>query len=77
MDWPAIKANWAQWLAHLRLRWGRLQDDHLGMIEARRELLLGQLQETQGLTREEAEQQVAAWERGQAPPDDAKLRGAR
>lgn len=59
------------------MRWGRLNDDRLEVIEARRELLLGQLQETQGLTREQAEQQVTAWERGQAPPDEAKLRGAR
>lgn len=77
MNWSAIGASWAQWRARLRLRWGRLNADHLEVIEARRELLLGQLQDEQGLTRDQAEQRVAGWERGQAPPDETRLRGAR
>lgn len=77
MKWPAVSAAWAQWKARLRLRWGRFSDDRLEVIEARRELLLGQLQETHGLTREQAEQRVAAWERGQSPPDANELRSAR
>lgn len=77
MAWSAIKAYWTQWRARLRLRWSRCNDDHLEVIEARRELLLGQLQETHGYTREEAERQVHDWEQGRAPPDEAQLRSAR
>jgi uncharacterized protein YjbJ (UPF0337 family) len=75
MDWATMKANWTQLRGRLRMQWGRLSDDQLGVIEGRRELLLGQLQETYGITADEAERQVAEWEHGQLPPDQAQLRG--
>lgn len=77
MNWSAMKSNWAQWRARLRMRWGRLSDDQLEVIEGRRDLLIGQLQATHGITADEADRRVAAWERGQLPPDEAKLRSAR
>jgi uncharacterized protein YjbJ (UPF0337 family) len=77
MSWADLKAGWAQWRARVRMRWGRLSDDNLEVIEARRDLVLGQLQETQGLTPEQAEQQLGEWETGQSPPDEAQLRSAR
>lgn len=75
MDWATIKANWTQLRGRVRMQWGRLSDDQLGVIEGRRELLLGQLQEAYGITADEAERQVVEWERGQIPPDQAQLRG--
>jgi uncharacterized protein YjbJ (UPF0337 family) len=77
MSWAALKAGWAQWRARARMRWGRISDDHLEVIEARRDLLLGQLQETQGLTPEQAENKLTEWEQGQSPPDESQLRSAR
>ena len=52
----------------MRMQWGRLSDDTLGIIEGRRQLLLGQLQEMYGVSAEEAELQVAEWERRGSPP---------
>lgn len=69
MNWDALKASWAQIRGGVRMQWGRLSDDHLNVIEGRREVLLGKLQETYGVSAEEAEQQVAEWERGRSPPD--------
>jgi uncharacterized protein YjbJ (UPF0337 family) len=69
MGWASIKANWRQACGRLRMRWGRWTDDQLEVIEGRRELLLGRLQEAYGATAEEAERQVRAWE-GQSSPDE-------
>jgi uncharacterized protein YjbJ (UPF0337 family) len=60
--WERLKANWAQTRARLQVQWGRLTDDQLEVIEGRRELLLGQMQQSYGIDREEAERQLAAWE---------------
>jgi Uncharacterized protein conserved in bacteria len=69
MNWERFKANWTQLRGHVRMQWGRLTDDQLDVIEGRRDLLLGKLQEAYGVTAEEADRQVSAWEN--AALDDA------
>jgi uncharacterized protein YjbJ (UPF0337 family) len=70
--WESIKGNWTELRGRLRMQWGRLTDDQLGVIEGRREVLLGQLQQAYGLTAQQAEQQVSVWENsnfGDTPAD--------
>ncbi|HET7202356.1 MAG TPA: CsbD family protein [Steroidobacteraceae bacterium] len=62
MNWEALKGSWTQLRGRIRMQWGRLTDDQLDVIEGRRDLLLGKLQETYGVTEEEADAQVTAWE---------------
>ena len=62
MNWERVRGNWTQLRGKVRMQWGKLTDDQLDVIEGRRELLLGKLQETYGVTEEEAEQQVKEWE---------------
>jgi uncharacterized protein YjbJ (UPF0337 family) len=62
MNWEALKGNWTQLRGRIRMQWGRLTDDQLDVIEGRREMLLGKLQEAYGMTEQQAEQQVNAWE---------------
>jgi uncharacterized protein YjbJ (UPF0337 family) len=62
MTWESIKGNWTELRGRVRMRWGRLTDDQLAVIEGRREVLLGQLQQAYGITAEQAEQQVTDWE---------------
>jgi uncharacterized protein YjbJ (UPF0337 family) len=62
MGWARIKAHWQQVRGRWLMRWGRWTDDPLDVIEGRRALLLGRLQESYGATPEEAEQQVQVWE---------------
>jgi uncharacterized protein YjbJ (UPF0337 family) len=62
MNWERYKANWTQLRGRIRMQWGRLTDDQLEVIEGRRDLLLGKLQETYGVTEEEADRQVRDWE---------------
>jgi uncharacterized protein YjbJ (UPF0337 family) len=65
--WDRLKANWTQARAHLRVQWGKLTDDQLDVIEGRRELLIAQLQQAYGISADEAEGQVAAWELAEDP----------
>lgn len=62
MNWDRYKATWTQLRGHVRMQWGRLTDDQLDVIEGRRDLLLGKLQEAYGVTAEEADRQVTEWE---------------
>jgi len=43
-------------------RWGKLTDDQLDVIGGRREQLLGAIQESYGIAKDEAEREVSAWE---------------
>jgi uncharacterized protein YjbJ (UPF0337 family) len=71
MKWDAIKSNWTQLRGRIRMQWGKLTDDQLDVIEGRRDLLLGKLQETYGVTEEEADAQVVAWENAELGGEDA------
>lgn len=62
MNWETFKGNWTQLRGRVRMQWGKLTDDQLDVIEGRRDLLLGKLQEAYGVTEEEADRQVQAWE---------------
>jgi uncharacterized protein YjbJ (UPF0337 family) len=69
MNWGALKGQWTQLRGRIRMQWGRLTDDPLDVIEGRRDVLLGKLQETYGVTEEEADRQVTAWENAEAGAD--------
>lgn len=62
MNRERIRGQWRQLLGRFRMRWGRLRNERLEVIEGRRELLLGKLQAAYGVTRDEADRQVTAWE---------------
>jgi uncharacterized protein YjbJ (UPF0337 family) len=71
MNWETLKGNWTQLRGRVRMQWGKLTDDQLDVIEGRRDLLLGKLQEAYGVTEEEADRQVQAWEREQLAGEKA------
>lgn len=75
MSWESIKGGWMQLRGHVRMQWGRLNDDQLDVIEGRRDVLLGKLQETYGVSAEEAERQVSDWERETFLPPAADTSG--
>ena len=77
MAWESIKGNWTELSGRIRMQWGSLTDDHHGVIEGRREVLLGQLQQAYCMTAQQAEQQVSDWENsnfGGTPADVAARR---
>jgi uncharacterized protein YjbJ (UPF0337 family) len=71
MNWETFKGNWTQLRGRVRMQWGKLTDDQLDVIEGRRDLLLGKLQEAYGVTEEEADRQVQAWEDEQPVDENA------
>jgi uncharacterized protein YjbJ (UPF0337 family) len=61
--WEKVKGSWTTTKGAVKEQWGKLTDDDLLAIEGRREQLVGKLQQRYGMTQDEAERQVQAWER--------------
>lgn len=62
MNWDIAAGNWKQFKGKVRTRWGKLTDDHLDVIGGKRVELVGKLQEAYGITKDEAEKQIKAFE---------------
>ena len=62
MNWDIVKGNWKQFEGKVKAQWGKLTDDHLKVIAGKREELLGKIQETYGVTKDEAEKQIKHFE---------------
>ena len=62
MNWDVIEGNWKQFKGLVKEKWGKLTDDNLDMIAGRREQLSGRLQQAYGITKDQAEVQVKAFE---------------
>ncbi len=63
MNQDRIEGNWKQTKGRIKEQWGRLTEDHLNIIDGRRDRLLGQIQESYGIAMAKAEKQVQAWEK--------------
>lgn len=68
MNWDTVKGNWKQFQGQVKTQWGKLTDDQLTIIDGRREELAGRIQEAYGISREEAERQIVAFEKRHADP---------
>jgi uncharacterized protein YjbJ (UPF0337 family) len=63
MNWDRIEGNWKQVTGKAQVQWGKLTSDDLDVIAGRREVLAGKIQERYGVAKDEAEKQLAAWEK--------------
>lgn len=63
MNWDTIEGNWKQFKGKIKAKWGELTDDELDLIEGDRDILVGKLQKRYGIARDEAEKEVASFER--------------
>jgi|GEM_PF-561232 len=59
--WDRIAGNWKRFKGDALQRWGELTDDDMDQIDGSKESLVGKIQETYGVTRMEAEQEVDSW----------------
>lgn len=66
MNSDRIIGNWKQVKGRIKEQWGKLTDDHINIIDGRRDRLLGQIQESYGIASDEAEKQVQTWEKRNA-----------
>ena len=63
MNWERIEGSWKQLNGRVREQWGELTDDDIDVVNGRRDQLLGKLEERYGIAKDEAERQLASWER--------------
>lgn len=71
MNWDRIEGNWKQFRGHVKEQWGKLTEDHLDVIAGKRDVLSGRIQEAYGVGKDEADKQVAAWEKTLKDSDQA------
>lgn len=62
MNWDIVEGNWMQFKGLVKQKWGKLTDDNLDTIAGKRDQLAGRLQEAYGITKDQAEVQVKAFE---------------
>jgi uncharacterized protein YjbJ (UPF0337 family) len=58
-----MKGNWKQFVGKAKEKWGKLTDNDWQVVEGKRDQLVGRIQERYGIAREQAEGQVADFER--------------
>jgi uncharacterized protein YjbJ (UPF0337 family) len=63
MNWEQVQGNWKQYSGKMREKWGKLTDNDFQMIAGRRDQLVGRIQKSYGIAKEEAERQVNDFER--------------
>ena len=62
MNWDQVKGNWKQFRGKVKEQWGHLTDDELDIIDGRRDVLIGKVQEAYGISKDQAEKQVKEFE---------------
>lgn len=63
MNWDTVKGDWKQFQGKVKEAWGKITDQELDVIAGKRDQLVGAIQKSYGIARDEAEQQVAQFER--------------
>jgi uncharacterized protein YjbJ (UPF0337 family) len=58
MNWDRIEGNWMKLKGRVKEQWGKLTDDDIDVIAGKRDQLVGKIQESYGITKDEAEKQV-------------------
>lgn len=62
MNWQQVQGSWKQYKGKMREKWGRLTDDDMDKIAGQRDQLVGKIQKSYGIAKEEAERQVREFE---------------
>lgn len=63
MNWDTIEGNWKKWKGNVKVKWGKLTDDELDVIEGKRDRLAGKLQEKYGIAKDEVEKQLSEFQK--------------
>ena len=62
MNWDRIAGNWKQAKGKVKEQWGKLTNDDLDKIAGKRDQLVGKIQNSYGIGRDEADSQITEWE---------------
>lgn len=66
--WDQVEGNWVEFKGLVKERWGELTDDDLLQIQGERQQLVGRIQQTYGISLDEADAQVREWETSVVKP---------
>jgi uncharacterized protein YjbJ (UPF0337 family) len=61
MNWDQIEGQWKQLGSQVKAKWAKLTDDDVKALSARKDDLIGKIQERYGVMRDAAEAQVDEW----------------
>jgi uncharacterized protein YjbJ (UPF0337 family) len=61
MNWDRFEGEWKEFRGRIKTKWAKLTDDDLKMVEAKKDELIGKVQQRYGILREEAERQIDEW----------------
>lgn len=61
MNSDELKGKWKQVKGSVKVRWGKLTDDDIDVINGQHQQLIGKIQEKYGIAREAAQKQVDEW----------------
>ena len=59
MNWHRVEGNWKQLTGRIKQEWGKLTDDPSIQDDGRRDELVGKIQESYGIAKDQAEKQVS------------------
>jgi uncharacterized protein YjbJ (UPF0337 family) len=65
MNWDRAEGNWKQLKGKVKEQWGKITDDDLDRIAGKRDQLVGKIQNSYGIGKDEAEKQLNEWESSQ------------
>jgi uncharacterized protein YjbJ (UPF0337 family) len=63
MNKEQVEGQWKQLMGKVQAKWGKLTHDDVAVIDGRREQLHGKLHELYGISKEEAEKELALMEK--------------
>lgn len=72
MNLDIVKGNWKQVKGKVKAQWGKLTDDQLDVIDGKRVELAGKIQEAYGVSKDEAEEQIKAFEKAHSKENRPK-----
>jgi len=61
MNWEQVEGKWKEFKGMVRENWGKLTDDDLERIAGKKDRLIGRLEATYGLKKENAEADIDRW----------------
>jgi uncharacterized protein YjbJ (UPF0337 family) len=67
MNWNQVEGQWKQLTSQVKSRWAKLTDDDVMTLGAKKDMLVGKIQERYGILKDDAEKQVDEW-LGKLPP---------
>ena len=62
MNWDQVEGKWKQYSGKVQEKWGKLTDSDLQVIKGRRDQLVGKIQSSYGISKDEADKQLRDWE---------------